>query len=58
MTKRARDVVDRVRDARRKISERVGHDPDELVHHYQELDQKCRDRLLQDAKRDPDQISA
>jgi hypothetical protein len=50
MPKQTDDVIDRVRAVRRKISESVGHDPDALVRHYQELDQKHQDRILRDRR--------
>ena len=46
MSEHSKDVIDRVRAVRRKISEEVGNDPKELVRHYQELDEKYRARLL------------
>ena len=46
MSEHAKDVIDRVRAIRRKISEEVGNDPEELVRHYQELDEKYRARIL------------
>ena len=57
MSEHANDVVDRVRDARRKISESVGHDPDALVRHYQVLDQKYKDRMIQELKRKPEKTA-
>ena len=46
MSEQSKDVIDRVRAIRRKISEEVGNDPEELVRHYQELDEKYRTRVL------------
>ena len=46
MSEHSKDVIDRVRAIRRKISEAVGNDPERLVRHYQELDEKYRARLL------------
>ena len=46
MSEHAKDVIDRVRAIRRKISEEVGNDPERLVRHYQELDEKYRTRIL------------
>ena len=46
MSEHSKDVIDRVRAVRRKISEEIGNDPEELVRHYQELDEKYRARLL------------
>lgn len=42
----SKDVIDRVRAIRRKISEKVGNDPERLVRRYQELDEKYRARIL------------
>ncbi len=39
--------VDEVREVRRQISERVGHDPVRLVNYYIELQEQYRDRLLE-----------
>lgn len=36
-----------VRDAREKISAQFGNDPDKLVDHYMQLQERYRDRLLQ-----------
>jgi hypothetical protein len=38
-------VIDEVRDVRRKISARFGHDPRRLVEHYIELQKQHADRL-------------
>ena len=35
-----------IREARHKISASVGHDPRKLVEHYQQLQQRHRDRLV------------
>jgi hypothetical protein len=40
------DPIDIVRDARHKISERVGHDPARLVAYYIELQREFRGRML------------
>ena len=40
------DVVDRVRAARRSISESVGHDPEALIRHYQERERRHPERML------------
>ena len=58
MPKQNDDVIDRVRAVRRKISESVGHDPDALVRHYQELDQSNQDRILRDLERKREQSQA
>lgn len=39
-------LVDEVREARRRISESVGHDLDRLVDFYQKLQERHRDRLI------------
>jgi hypothetical protein len=38
-------VIDEIREVRRRISERVGHDPARLVAYYMELQERYRDRL-------------
>jgi len=40
-----------VRDARRRISESFGHDPRKLVEHYRQLQERHRDRLIEQPKR-------
>jgi hypothetical protein len=39
-------VIDEIRVVRRRISQEFGHDPAKLVAHYQQLQQKFRDRLF------------
>lgn len=39
-------AIDEVREVRRQISERFGHDPARLVEHYMKLQEQHRDRLL------------
>lgn len=39
-------VIDEIREARHRISERVGHDPARLVEYYMRLQEKYRDRLI------------
>ena len=39
-------VIDEIREARHRISERYGHDPERLVEYYQEMQKKFADRLL------------
>jgi hypothetical protein len=39
-------TIQAVRDARRRISERAGHDPRKLVEHYRQLQDRHRDRLV------------
>jgi hypothetical protein len=43
-------VIDEIRELRRRISERFGHDPERLVAYYTELQQHYRDRLLHTVK--------
>ena len=45
------DVIDRVRAVRRKISESVGHDPEALVRHYQELEKNHQERMVRSPSR-------
>ena len=42
--------IERIREVRRRISEEFHHDPDELVKHYQELQKRHQDRLVQSAE--------
>ena len=44
------DAVDRVRAARRRISELVGNDPEALVRHYQQLDGQQEERMLRNQR--------
>ena len=46
-------LVDEVREARRRISESVGHDLDRLVDYYQHLQERHRDRLVAPPKPRP-----
>lgn len=39
-------TIKAVRDARHRISEKVGHDPRKLVEHYRRLQQRHRQRLV------------
>ena len=50
MPENSDDVIDRVRAIRRKISEEVRNDPEELVRRYQELDKKYGNRVLLEQK--------
>lgn len=43
-------VIDEIREIRRRISERFGHDPARLVAHYQEVQEQYRDRLIDPPK--------
>jgi hypothetical protein len=38
-------VIDEIREVRRRISERVGHDPARLAAYYMEMQERYRDRL-------------
>ena len=38
-------TIQAVRDARRRISAMVGHDPRKLVEYYRQLQERHRDRL-------------
>ena len=46
MNKHTDESIERVREARRKISEQYGHDPKRIVEHYIELQKQYQDRLL------------
>jgi hypothetical protein len=39
-------LIDEIREVRRRISERFGHDPRKLVEHYMELQKRHADRLI------------
>lgn len=39
-------TITAVREARRRISEMVGHDPRKLVEHYRRLQERHRERLV------------
>ena len=39
-------VIDEIREARHRISERCNHDPAQLVAYYMKLQEQHRDRLL------------
>lgn len=50
----ARDEeIERVREVRHQISERFGHDPYRLVAHYEERQEKHRERLLRAPESQP-----
>jgi len=42
-------TITRIRDARRRVSERGGHDPQEVVDYYIELQRQYQHRLIVDA---------
>ena len=39
-------TVDRIREARHRISEKFGHDPKRLVEHYMKLQEQYKERLV------------
>lgn len=41
--------VEEVREARRRVSERCGHDPARLVEYYMRLQERYKERLLEQA---------
>ena len=43
-------VIDEIREVRHRISERLSHDPAQLVAYYLELQEKYRDRLIDTVK--------
>jgi len=43
-------VIDEIREARRRISERCDNDPAKLVEYYIQLQEQYRDRMLDEAK--------
>lgn len=50
-------VIDEIRELRRKISAKFGHDPERLVAYYQELEKKHADRMI-DGSPNTDQPAA
>jgi len=52
-------VIDEIREVRRRISARCGHDPTQLVSFYMEMQQQDEDRLIgtptRSQDRDPQQ---
>jgi len=40
-------VIDEIRDARHRISEKCGHDPERLVRYYLSLQERDRSRLIE-----------
>lgn len=47
---RSDPVIDEVREVRRRISARFDHDPTRLIAFYMELQERHRDRLIDQAK--------
>ena len=43
-------TIQAVRDARRRISASVSHDPRKLVEHYRQLQERHRDRIVAQPK--------
>jgi len=43
-------TIQAVRDARQRISERVGHDPRKLIEYYRQLQERHRERLVSRSK--------
>jgi len=43
-------VIARIRESRRRISEKNHHDPREIVRYYQELQKKYQEKLLSEAE--------
>jgi hypothetical protein len=39
-------VIDEIREVRRQISSKCGHDPEQLTAYYQELQKQYTDRLI------------
>ena len=48
-------VIDEIREVRRRISARFGHDPERLVAYYIELQRRYQDRLIE-AEKSPNAI--
>ena len=47
-------VIDEIREVRRRISARFGHDPTRLVAFYMEMQKQYQDRLIETAKSSQD----
>ncbi len=47
-------VIDEIREVRRRISARFGHDPTRLVAFYMETQKQYQDRLIETAKSSQD----
>jgi hypothetical protein len=43
-------VIDEIREVRHRISERLNHDPAQLVAYYMKLQEQHRDRLVDSPK--------
>lgn len=46
-------AIEMVREVRRQISERFGHDTRALVEHYRELEKRYADRMVRPEERKP-----
>lgn len=42
------ELIDEIREVRRQISEKVGHDPQKLIEHYMEMQKKYAERLVKE----------
>ena len=49
-------TITRIREARHRISEQYGHDPQKLVRHYIELQKKFSERLLADEAEEKSEV--
>ena len=47
-------VIDEIREIRHHVSERFGHDPEKIVAHYVQLQERYKDRLIGAIKRADD----
>jgi hypothetical protein len=43
-------TITRIREARRRISEECGHDPQRVVEYYTNLQKKYQDRIINDSE--------
>jgi len=46
-------TIDAIREARRRISASVSHDPRKLVEHYRQLQQRHQDRVVSRSVEEP-----
>ncbi len=51
-------TIERIRETRRRISAEYEHDPQRVVRHYIELQQKYRKRLTDDDKKRAEPVEA
>lgn len=47
-------TIQAIRDARQRISEKVGHDPRKLVDYYRQLQERHHERLITRSEQRPD----